>query len=66
MIIRANGESLEIEDSSTVKSLLKKLDIPETRIAVELNKVVISRSKILETVLQDGDEIEIVKAIGGG
>ncbi|MDG2060704.1 MAG: sulfur carrier protein ThiS [SAR86 cluster bacterium] len=66
MIIRANGESLEIEDSSTVKSLLKKLDIPETRIAVELNKEVISRSKILETVLQDGDEIEIVKAIGGG
>jgi thiamine biosynthesis protein ThiS len=46
--------------------LLDMLEIPKTKVAVELNGAVIPNSELLGKVLKDKDILEIVRAIGGG
>ena len=64
--IIVNGEPVEVEENTRIRSLLKELGITSERLAVEINKEVIPRSNILGTILKEGDVLEIVKAIGGG
>ena len=64
--ITVNGDKLKIEEDSTIEILLELLNITPVRLAIEINGEVIPRSEILEKVLQEGDILEIVKAIGGG
>ena len=64
--IMVNGDKLKIEEDSTIEILLELLNITPARLAIEINGEVIPRSEILAKVLQEGDILEIVKAIGGG
>ena len=66
MLIKVNGELIEIKDGSTIEGLLVRLDMPKSRIAVELNGETVPHSKLLSKSLSDQDELEIVRAIGGG
>ena len=66
MRIQLNGDSLELPDGETVAGLLTRLDLTGRRIAVELNMDIVPRSQHEATVLDDGDQVEVVHAIGGG
>lgn len=66
MQIRLNGEPRELEGPMTVSQLLALLGIEPLRVAVEHNLVVVKRGKYGETVVNDGDEVEIVNFVGGG
>ena len=66
MLLKVNGDSVEIDDGSKMDQLLDMLEIPQTKVAVELNGVVIPNSELLGKVLEDHDILEIVRAIGGG
>tara|TARA_B100000029_G_C17139168_1_gene801734 strand:- start:454 stop:654 length:201 start_codon:yes stop_codon:yes gene_type:complete len=66
MLLKVNGDSVEIKDGSNIGELLDMLEIPKTKVAVELNGVVIPNSELLGKVLQDQDILEVVRAIGGG
>ena len=66
MLLKVNGDSVEIDDGSNMGELLEMLEIPKTKVAVELNGVVIPNSELLGKVLKDKDILEIVRAIGGG
>jgi len=66
MLLKVNGDSVEIDDGSNIDQLLNALEIPKTKVAVELNGVVIPNSQLLGKALKDQDVLEIVKAIGGG
>ncbi len=66
MLLKVNGDSVEIDDGSNVDRLLDVLEIPKIKVAVELNGVVIPNSELLGKVLKDQDILEIVQAIGGG
>jgi len=66
MLLKVNGDSVEIDDGSNIDQLLDALEIPKTKVAVELNGVVIPNSQLLGKALKDQDVLEIVKAIGGG
>ena len=46
--------------------LIETMQLGERRVAVELNLEIVPRSRHAETVLQDGDRVEVVHAIGGG
>lgn len=61
-----NGERRDIGQGATVSELLNELDIKPQGIAVELNLEIVSKSKYDETVLKDGDKVEIVRMVGGG
>ena len=66
MLLKVNGDSVEIHDGSNMGELLDMLEIPKTKVAVELNGIVIPNSELLGKVLKDKDILEIVRAIGGG
>ncbi|KAA8710517.1 MULTISPECIES: sulfur carrier protein ThiS [Pseudomonas syringae group] len=66
MHIQLNGEPFELPDGETVAALLTRLDLAGRRVAVELNLEIVSRSQHDATVLREGDQVEVVHAIGGG
>lgn len=66
MQITINGESREVAAGVTVAALLDELDLSGQRLAVELNQEIVPRSTFAEQILQAGDQVEIVRAIGGG
>jgi len=66
MQITVNGETRELDEGQTLAQLLTQLELTGKRIAVELNESIIPRARHGETVLCDGDKIEIIHAIGGG
>lgn len=66
MHIQLNGEHYELPDGVSVADLLQRLDLTGRRLAVELNRDIVPRSQHAATVLVEGDQVEVVHAIGGG
>lgn len=66
MHIQLNGEPCELPDGATVADLLERLQLTGRRVAVERNLDIVPRSQHGATVLHDGDQLEVVHAIGGG
>lgn len=64
--LRVNGEPRELQGGITVTDLLDLLSIEPKLVAVAINGMVVRRSDLRSTVLSDGDEVEIVRAVGGG
>ena len=66
MDIQLNGDALSVADTTTVLSLLDQQGLANRRVAVEVNGTIVPRSRHGEHLLQDGDHVEIVHALGGG
>lgn len=66
MRIQLNGDPLDLPDGETVAALLTRLELTGRRVAVELNLDIVPRSQHAETTLKEGDQVEVVQAIGGG
>ena len=66
MELLINGESRQFPSSLTVADLVMALNHAGKRIAVERNGEIVARGRHAETMLAEGDRIEIVVAGGGG
>ena len=66
MILKINGIEKNIHSSSNLGALLLELEITSPHCAVALNQEVIPNSKLKQTKIRDGDNVEIVHAVGGG
>lgn len=61
-----NGTPEPFEEGLTVLGLLESRSLAGKRVAVERNGEIVPKGRHPETVLQDGDRLEIVVAVGGG
>lgn len=61
-----NGEERQFEAVSTLTSLVDQLGIKGDRVAIELNRDIVSRTQWSVTTLHEGDKLEIVHFVGGG
>ncbi len=66
MKITLNGESRDLPEAATVTQMLALLGYGERRVAVELNRAVVPKSRHASQALAEGDRVEIIQAIGGG
>lgn len=66
MNIHLNGEPRELPPGSTITELLQELGVTRPHVAVELNLEVVPRAQHADTVLRDGDRLEVVTLVGGG
>ncbi len=66
MTIQVNGDSRLIGDGVTVAQLLRELGVTAPHVAVELNLEVVPRAKHSDTLLHEGDRLEVVTLVGGG
>ena len=64
--ITMNGDPLEVAGPLTVSELLSRLAIDARRVAVEHNLVIVKRAAFGETIVREGDQVEIVNFVGGG
>jgi sulfur carrier protein len=61
-----NGAAHRFEQPLPVADLLRRLELAGKKIAVEQNGEIVPKSAHASTVVQDGDRLEIVVAVGGG
>ena len=64
--VTVNGEAHRLDAPLDVRALLERLDMAGKKLAVERNGEIIPKGLHAETVLRDGDRLEIVVAVGGG
>jgi len=64
--LTVNGKDREVRCSTTLTELVQELQITAPHFAVALNQQVIPKSKYPDTAIKDGDQVEIVHAVGGG
>lgn len=64
-MVKINGEKVNIA-GKTVAEYLATTSYDPKRIAVECNGDIVPKAQYNETVLNDGDSVEIVSFVGGG
>jgi sulfur carrier protein len=65
MKVVVNGEPRELDEGATVAALVEALGVAP-HVAVELNLEVVPRARHADTILRDGDRLEVVTLVGGG
>ena len=66
MNLLINGRARAFEGPQTVATVLEAEGQGERRVAVEVNREIVPRSRHATHALHDGDRVEIIHAIGGG
>jgi thiamine biosynthesis protein ThiS len=66
MKIVLNSKETEIAGGTSVQGLMASMKVKLEAAAVEMNGEIVTRDRHADTVLRDGDRIEIIKIIGGG
>lgn len=66
MRVCVNEEAVDLPEGATVRTLLERLALPGTRVAVEVNRLIVRRADHATTPLREGDAVEVVTLVGGG
>ncbi|MGD2074790.1 MAG: sulfur carrier protein ThiS [Gammaproteobacteria bacterium] len=66
MELMINGKPEQLPEGTTAAQLIDHLGLAGQRLAMEVNREIVPRSNFATHTLRPGDEIEIVRAIGGG
>jgi sulfur carrier protein len=61
-----NGEQHELPEGATIAEVLVQLQAPERGIAVAKNDRVVRRAAFKDEQINEGDRIEIIRAVAGG
>jgi len=64
--IQLNGEPRHIAENCNLQGLIDELQLGAQALAIAVNRQVISKSRWTERLLESGDRVEVVRAIGGG
>ena len=64
--VTVNGKAHRLDQPLEISALLARLELSGKKIAVERNGEIVPKSAHAHTLLADGDQLEIVVAVGGG
>lgn len=65
-MIIVNGKEINLTEDTTVAEYLEQNQYQVKRIAVELNGDILPKYSYSDTMLKDGDCLEVVTFVGGG
>ena len=66
MVVSVNGKAVELPEGISVDGLLDHLKVKREYTAVAVNREITPKAQYAETLLKDGDKIEVVRPMGGG
>ncbi|NJD04026.1 MAG: sulfur carrier protein ThiS [Ruminiclostridium sp.] len=66
IVFIVNGESIELEEPISISSYLDSTGINPQSVVIEYNYQIPDKQKWKDIILKDGDNLEIVKFMGGG
>ena len=64
--VTINGGARTFAQAPTCAELLSELELAGKRVAIERNGEIVPRSRFDDCRLENGDQLEIVVAVGGG
>ena len=64
--VQINGKRIELQQPTPLLEYLQRLGVDPRAVAVEHNGVIIERASYPSVALRDGDQVEIVRMVGGG
>ena len=65
-MITVNGKQIQLTSEMSVADYLEQNNYQINRIAVEMNEEILPKYSYSETMLKDGDRLEVVTFLGGG
>ena len=65
-MITVNGKQIQLTSAMSVADYLEQNNYQINRIAVEMNEEILPKYSYSETMLKDGDRLEVVTFVGGG
>ena len=65
-MITVNGKQIQLISEMSVAVYLEENNYQINRIAVEMNEEILPKYSYSETMLKDGDRLEVVTFVGGG
>lgn len=66
MKVMVNGKPMDVGESVSLTDFIKTIRSDPEGLIAELNEKVINKEIWTETVLADGDQLELVSLVGGG
>ena len=66
MQIFLNGQTIDLQAPASLADLLEQQGYAQRRVAVEVNRSIVPKSQHGQHILNEGDKVEIVHALGGG
>jgi len=64
--ILINGGERSVPADRNVVQLLEVLGLDPRTVVVELNRTIIRKQQLIETILKENDTVELVHFVGGG
>jgi sulfur carrier protein len=64
--IELNGSAHRLQPGSTLQDLVEALELGAQSVALAVNRWVVPRERWPGTILQQRDQVDVVRAIGGG
>ena len=64
--IQLNGKKITINSKFSIQDLLKRYNLINKKIAIELNGIIVPKNRFKKKYLKNKDKIEVVHFIGGG
>jgi len=61
-----NGAPHQVAPGATLASLVEALSLSNQAVALAVNRNVVPRQQWRERAMQPGDQVDVVRAIGGG
>lgn len=65
-MVTVNGKEIQINKPTSVADYLENAGYQMKRIAVEMNGDILPKYEYSDTMLKDGDRLEVVTFVGGG
>ena len=65
-MITVNGKQIQLTSEMSVADYLEQNNYQINRIAVDMNEEILPKYSYSETMLKNGDRLEVVTFVGGG
>ncbi len=66
MQILCNGQQRDLEENASLAAMLGELNLDPNTVVAEVNKKIIERDQYEDLRLKDGDQVELIRFVGGG
>jgi thiamine biosynthesis protein ThiS len=64
--LRINGRDVELPAPTPLLEYVAQLGVDPRAVAIEINGRILERADFATTTLEAGDEVELVRMVGGG
>lgn len=66
MKITLNGQDKELNDALSLTQLIDHVSVNNKRVIAEINGEIVKKEQWAETIIHNGDNVELVTFVGGG